>query len=122
MAKQTKYEFIIGGEKRILDFGMYFWEIFCEKMNIGPDNLLTVFTGASTFKSMRLMTYCGIISNDFLNGIPDSVTEAEVAKMLNDNPEVMSEIFTKGMSVFYGGGETEKKRKVSPSRSKKSKK
>lgn len=122
MAKQIKYEFIIGGEKRTLDFGMYFWEIFCEKMDIGPDNLLTVFTGASTFKSMRLMTYCGIISNDFLNGMPDSVTEEEVARMLNDNPEVMNEIFAKAMSVFFGGEETEKKKKASPSRSKKSKK
>lgn len=122
MARQLKYEFEIGGKVRVLDFGMYCWELFCEKMNIGPDNLLFVFQGGTTFKAMRLVVYCGIVSNDFLSGRPDSVTEEEVTKILNDSPEAMNEVFKTAMTCFYGEAEKKKKAKQSHSRSKKSKK
>lgn len=124
MARQLKFEFELGGNSVVLDFGMYCWELFCEKMNIGPDELLAAFQGGTTFKSMRMLAYCGLSANDFLLDVPETYTEVEVAKMLNDSPEVMNDIFNKAMECFYGIKEEKPKsgQKKSPSRSKKSKK
>lgn len=125
MAKQLIYQFDINGQVKTLNFGMYCWEMFCEKMDIGPDEIITVFMGKTTFKAMRLIAYCGIVANDFIQGVPDSVSESDIIKWLNDVPDVMQDIFNAAMKAFIGPQtekEISKPQKKSPSRSKKSKK
>jgi hypothetical protein len=101
MAKQLIHQFDINGQTRTFNFGMYCWEIFCEKMDVAPGDMLTVFQGGKTFKAIRFVVYCGIVANDFLNGVPDSVTEREVAAWLNNEPDGMGLIFNAAMLTFY---------------------
>ena len=42
MAKQLRFEYELGGEKRVLNFGYLCWEIYCETMDIGPDEIVSV--------------------------------------------------------------------------------
>lgn len=123
MAKQLVYQFEIGGETLTMNFGMYCWELFCEKMDIDPSNLLSVFQGGKTFKSMRMIAYCGIMADDYMNDRPSVLSEKDIAKFLNDDPKMMNDIFDAALNTFYFQGEKKPetgKKKVS--RSTKSKK
>lgn len=126
--KQLIYQFDIAGTTRTLDFGMSCWEMFCEKMDVAPSDILSVFQGGKTFRSMRMVAYCGIAAHDYLEGKPSTVTEQEVAKWLNANPQVMESIFAAALGTFYGvdtsavKAETEPASKKKASRSAKSKK
>ena len=126
MAKQRIYQFDLNGQTKTLDFGMYCWELFGEMMHVGPDQIMTVFHGETTFRAMRTVVYCGIVANDYLHDAPPSVTEADIVKWLNDSPEVLGSIFTTAMQVFFDidakAEKTEKAQKKSPLRSRKSKK
>lgn len=124
MAKQLKYQFDINGQTRTLDFGMYCWELFCEKMEVKPDHIQAPFLDHRQFKAARLLVYCGIVANDCLSGQPDSVTEQDVIKWLNADPDVMNLIYETAMKTFYGIDEIKVKEddKKKVSRSRKSKK
>lgn len=125
MAKQLIYQFDIGGQTRTLNFGMYFWELFCEKMGVGPSDIMSVFKDGGTFRGMRMIVFCGIAAHDFLNDLPTSITESDTAKWLNDSPEMMGDIFTIAMRTLFGVSEKTEgngNQKKSPSRSPKSKK
>lgn len=127
MAKQLVYQFELGGQTRTLNFGMYCWELFCEKMNIGPSDIMSVFKDGGTFRAMRMIIFCGIAANDFLNDLPISVTENDTAKWMNESPTLLGKVFTTAMNTFFdidGKKEEgpERGQKKSPSRSKRSKK
>lgn len=119
MARQRVFEIEIGGKKRTLDFGLYCWEVFCEKMNVPPGEILGVFQGPATFKAMRILLFSAIIANDFLYGQPNSVTEREVAGWLNDDPGKIQEIFTIAISNLMPEVQEDVPQKVSKDNKKK---
>lgn len=102
MAKQLKYQFDIDGKTLTMDFGMYCWEVFCEKMDIRPEDMVLSFDGPSTFKRMRMVAVCGSIANDYLEDNPDPMSEKEITRILNGNPEITKTIFETAMSTFFG--------------------
>lgn len=126
MAKQLVYQFELGGQTRTLNFGWYCWELFGEKMDVNPDEVIACFQGPKTFRAMRIVVYCAIVANDYLNRLPNSVTEQDVAIWLNENGEIMNEIIVAALQNFTGinADEIEVKNpsKKKSSRSKRSKK
>lgn len=100
MKTKTVYQFDIDGQTRTFDFGMYCWSLFCEKMDVSPAEVLTAFTGPQTFKALRYLLFFGITANDHLRGLPDSITEVESVKMINDSPELIGDIFNVAVEAF----------------------
>lgn len=114
MAKQLIYQFDINGTTRTLNFGMLAWDIFCEEMDISLLHSMECFArprkdeagnpaidaegniqyepSPQVGKASRMICYAGIVCNDRLNGIPDSVTLAEVNSLYNDDPDMIADI------------------------------
>lgn len=127
MARQTTFRVELGGESRLLNFGMVCWEFFCEEMNVSPTDILNIFQGPKTFRSMRVLVSCAIKAHDYLAEAPTEITEVQIAGWLNDEPEKMEQVFTLAMTCLIPEEGAEpikntpsKKKKVSAS--KKSKK
>lgn len=93
MARQLIHDIELGGAPRRLNFGMVCWEFFCERMDAGPTDILPAFMGKTSFRAMRILVYSAIAADDFIKQQPVSVTEAEVAGWLNEEPGKIGEIF-----------------------------
>lgn len=100
MARQLIHDIELGGASRRLNFGMVCWEFFCERMDVGPTDILPAFMGKTSFRAMRILVYSAIAADDFIKQQPVSVTEAEVAGWLNEDPGKIGEIFTLAARVL----------------------
>lgn len=107
MAKQIEFEFDIAGVKRSLNFGMYCWEVFCDKMGISASEIVSSFQTGNVFKAMRMLVISGIDAHDYLAGNPNSVKEVEVTRWINDDPGFIDKVFGSAMSVFIDSHKTE---------------
>ena len=93
-------------------------------MDIEPENFAKIFQGPQTFRAMRMVVFCGIAADNFLNEKPVLITELDTAKWLNESPEVIDVIFKTALAAFMGikRDDIPKSEKKNPSRSGKSKK
>lgn len=148
MAKQIIYQFDIGGQTRTLNFGMLAWDIFCETMNVslgksmgcfavlktdesgnpieGENGLFMYNESPSIGRASRVICYAGIVSNDRLNGVPDSVSLADIDAIYNETPEIIADIASTAINVrtekILDQVKADNGSKKKASRSKKSKK
>jgi len=100
MEKVTVYQFDVKGQTLTLDFGMYCWDLFCERMHASPSRISEVFSGSQTFKAMRCLIVCGVEANAYLRDLPNSATEADVTKIINDSPEIMGKMVRVAFETF----------------------
>lgn len=127
MARQLVYEFDIDGEKIIIDFGLKCWEVFCEEMDIPMEGIINSFQGGQQIKAAKVLFYAGLCSYHFVNRMPFNMSKEDVEILLNNRYDIVEKTTEFGLNellimISEAKLKDEKKKKVSPSRSKKSKK
>lgn len=93
MAKQLRFEYELGGEKRVLNFGYLCWEIYCETMDIGPDEIVSVLKTSKSFKAMRTLIYSAIRAQQMLDKSTIIISEDDIIPWINDDFDKVQEIF-----------------------------
>lgn len=109
----------------VLNFNMIFGEQIVKMLkleNPQPEiilNALLELNNKSSFLMYKTIIYCGILGNDYITGIEESVTQEEVASLILDcNAEQLNEVFTTlskelgfnlNVEIEDGNGNVEKK-------------
>lgn len=115
----------IGEKNVVLNFNMIFGEQIVKMLkleNPQPEiilNALLELNNKSSFLMYKTIIYCGILGNDYITGIEESVTQEEVASLILEcNAEQLNEVFTTlskelgfnlNVEIEDGNGNVEKK-------------
>lgn len=82
--KRGYYTAEIGGKKRTMRFNMNFWAEFTESLNIGLEELGSIFSKGISISAIRSLIYCGLITYDREEGNEIDYNIYNVGSWLDD--------------------------------------